>query len=78
MIDQATIDVSMGIDYIQHNFLDLSYETQYAGEVSQVLDHALHALHLSKSMSQNGYVATPTLTKLSVELMHTKDKLSAT
>ena len=66
MIDQATMDVSMGIEYLNHHY------SPYATEVHQFLDDALHALHLSKNLSQNGYIATPFLTNVSEEIKRAK------
>ena len=45
MIDQAANDVSMGLNYLGHNY------SEYKIEATEFLDDALHALNLSKHLS---------------------------
>ena len=62
MIDQATHDVSLGRAYLMHNW------SAYSEEAALFLDDAIHILHLTKHLSQSGYLTTDYLNNVGSEL----------
>ena len=62
MIDQAANDVVMGLNYLDHHTI------HHHDDCAVFLKDALHALELSKSLSQNGYQAAPFLANVQSEI----------
>ena len=73
MIDQAANDVSMGLSYLNHH-----WSPEHGFETIQFFDDALQALLLSKSLSQNGYIASAFLNNVSHEIERARDQLYET
>lgn len=60
----------MGLSYLNHH-----WTPEHGFEATQFFDDALQALLLSKSLSQNGYVASAFLNNVSHEIERARDQL---